>query len=246
MSRRRRHDPRVRPDGTKAADGPAAVGLAAVFLAFLAAELAAAAGAATLEGRLTLVEDKGRDAAAEMRGAIVYFVPDAPVAIEPPAEPADVATVRKDFLPRVSAVVRGTTVRFPNEDPILHNVFSVSSRNRFDLGLVAKGEAGRVVLSEAGTVAIFCNVHHDMVAYVLVLETPFFATPQGDGRFRLEGLPDGPGTVTVWHERAEPWRTATTVPGATPLQVRLELTKPRIPPHNDKQGKPYRRRGRRY
>lgn len=208
--------------------------------------VAGAAHAASLDGRLTLREGKGRDAAAEMRGAVIYFTPDTPPEVAIPSQPVEIVTVRKDFVPRVTAIPRGATVRFPNQDPILHNVFSVSGRNRFDLGLVRRGEAGEVTLQSPGVVRVFCNVHHDMVAYVVVLETPYFTTPDGDGRFRLDDLPDGPGTLTVWHERAEPWTQATTLPSSTSFEVQIALTKPRVPAHNDKRGKPYRRRGRRY
>ncbi len=87
-------------------------------------------------------------------------------------------TVRKEFLPRVLAVPAGSKVRFPNQDPILHNVFSVSGENRFDLGLYKQGEAKEAHLLQAGMVNVFCNVHHSMVGYIAVLETPFTRAPR--------------------------------------------------------------------
>jgi hypothetical protein len=157
-------------------------------------------------------------------------------------------TRRKEFDPRVVVAPRGATVAFPNRDPILHNVFSVSEARPFDLGLFGTGEAGRVRFDKAGVVRVFCNVHHDMVGYLLVLDTPFRAVPEPSGAFRLRDLPAGPGTLTVWHERAEPWRLRLVIPASgaahAPVEARVELTKPRIPPHLDKLGRSYRERRR--
>lgn len=69
-------------------------------------------------------------------------------------------------------VPAGSTVRFPNQDSILHNVFSVSRANRFDLGLYRRGEGKSATFRQPGVVRVFCNVHHSMVAYVVVVETP--------------------------------------------------------------------------
>jgi hypothetical protein len=95
-----------------------------------------------------------------------------------------------------------------------------------------------------GVVRVFCNVHHSMVAYVVVLATRFFAVPDARGAFALAGLPAGDGTLTVWHERAEPSAVEVRVPAAAPLRVQLATTKPRVPPHLNTFGRSYRRAGR--
>jgi hypothetical protein len=77
-----------------------------------------------------------------------------------------------------------------------------------------------------------------------VLDTPFHTAPDARGSFRLRDLPPGPGTLTVWHEQAEPWTARVTVPAAGPVVARVELTKPRIPPHLDKFGRSYLERRR--
>lgn len=207
----------------------------------------AGARAAELSGRLTLVEGNKRPTS-EYRQAVVYFTPSKPVAAKPLAAPPEVVMARKEFVPRVLAVTAGSTVRFPNGDPILHNAFSVSRPNDFDLGLYRNPEARELVFKQPGVVTVFCNVHHAMVAYVLVLETPFFTQPGRDGTFRLEGLPAGPGTLTVWHERAELSTRPVEVPAAGPLELRVEITKPKVQSHLNKLGKPYEKdpRGRRY
>lgn len=201
----------------------------------LAAALPAAA--AELSGRVSLVE--GRKAAAGADAAVVWFVPDRRP--PPPAAGRFVMQTRnKRFEPRVLVVPVGSSVRFPNLDPILHNVFSVSGGNTFDLGLVPQGEGGTARFRQAGVVRVFCNVHHRMVGYVVVLDTPFHAAPDAGGRFRLAGLPPGPGQLVVWHERAEPL-VRRIDPAAGPLSLSLELTRPLVPPHMNKLGRPYER-----
>jgi hypothetical protein len=132
-------------------------------------------------------------------------------------------------------------VRFPNTDPILHNVFSVSSGNRFDLGFYPEGPGKSWTFQEPGVVRVFCNVHHSMVAYILVLETPHFTSPGSRGAFTLSDLPQGEGTLTVWHPRTEP-RSRRVSPGdAAPVVVRLPVTLERVPPHLNKFGRSYQR-----
>lgn len=207
------------------------------------------AEAAELAGRV-LVTSKGRSVPGAASGAVVYFEPDRS---DGPArsgggdpETQEMVTRRKEFSPRVLVVEKDGAVSFPNRDPILHNVFSVSEAARFDLGLYGRGKAERVTFQAPGVVRIFCNVHHDMVGYVLVVETPHHGSPDDRGSFRLTGLPEGPGTLTVWHEQAEPWSRRVTLSGSgnRPLEVELELSKPRIPPHLDKSGRSYRERRR--
>lgn len=205
--------------------------------ALAAAAVAAPAAGAELAGTLSLVE--GRKPVADRSGAVVWFVPDARRP-PPPAGRFTMTTERKRFEPRVLVVPVGSTVRFPNRDPILHNVFSVSGGNAFDLGLVPRGEGGEARFGEAGVVRVFCNVHHRMVGYVVALDTPFHAVPDAAGRFRLTGLPPGPGRLVVWHERAEPL-TRRVDPAAGPVSLILELTRPLVPPHTNKFGRPYER-----
>lgn len=197
---------------------------------------------AQLAGTVELLQD-GRP----VRGAqeaIVFFTP-----ANPPRRPAtpppvfDMVTHRKEFKPRVLVVPVGARVRFPNQDPILHNVFSVSGGNAFDLGLIAKGPGKEATFREAGLVRVFCNVHQAMTAYVLVLDTPWSASPDASGAFRLTGLPAGPGKLSVWHERGEVLTQQVTVPSAAPARLRLPVSRPRVPRHLNKFGKPYRTDG---
>ena len=103
------------------------------------------------------------------------------------------------FAPRVLAIAVGTVVDFPNQDPIYHNVFSVSPTRRFDLGKYARGKSKSVVFQKAGLVNVYCDIHSDMAAYILVLPNHAFTQPTEDGAFELPSLPPGTYTLNVWH-----------------------------------------------
>jgi plastocyanin len=196
----------------------------------------------TLAGRLVLTE-KGQttsDKSVDLRDGAVWFEPDAGM-VAPGAKTAEMATVRKQFAPQFLVVPVGSTVRFPNQDPILHNVFSVSGKNKFDLGLVGSGKGKSYVFREAGLVRVFCNVHHAMFAHVLVVRTPHFARLDRDGSFRLDGVLGGTGQLFYWHGRGEPGSRRVTVPHVAALEVSLPITVARVPAHKNKLGKSYAR-----
>ena len=212
-------------------------------IAFALLALPAWAVAAGLEGHVGLVVDGKPLRAEEASEVVVYFRPAAPVAVQPPVAPAVMSTRRKQFAPRILPVVVGSKVSFPNQDPILHNAFSTSKDNAFDVGLYGSGEEQTVTFARPGYVRVYCNVHHSMVGHILVLDTPYFVRPGADGRFAFADLPKGKGDLVIWHDRATPWH-AVAVPGETPaVDVTLDLNLRRIPPHMNKFGKPYGRSG---
>jgi len=203
--------------------------------------LAVPGAAEELRGKIQLVGKGGKGAArgSDVRQALVWFEPASNTPARPPATPFVMTTRDKQFVPRTLTIPVGSRVRFPNEDVILHNVFSVSGGNSFDLGLYRRGTGKERKFDQPGLVRVFCNVHHSMVAYILVLESPYVATPDAEGRFVLTGLPRGPGRLTVWHEQAEPTSMDVQVPRAELISARVEIVRPRIPPHLNKTGKSY-------
>ena len=223
--------------------GRLVLGLAALAL------LALPALADDLHGHIQLLAKGGKGPArgSDVRQTVVYFEPTSPRAVKAPDKPFEMVTRHKELVPRVLVIPRGSRVRFPNEDPILHNVFSVSAPNQFDLGLYQQGPGKEKRFDQAGVVRVFCNVHHDMVAYILVLDTQHSTSPDANGEFTLLGLPRGPGKLVVWHEQADPWSMDVDLPQKGPLTVGLQIVRPLIPSHLDKTGKSYfRSRGERY
>ena len=125
---------------------------------------------AELQGTLQLVQD-GKPVREGVDQAVVYFTPAEPGKadkVTPLALPLEMATYKKEFKPRALVLPLGSMVRFPNQDPIPHNAFSVSGGNAFDVGLYGKGAGKTVTFKEPGLVRVFCNVHQQMAAYVLV------------------------------------------------------------------------------
>lgn len=212
------------------------VALAAIAALTGAAQRPAAATAESLEGVVELTEN-GRPVPGAA-GAVVSFEPEHE-APRPSPRPAEIVTRDKRFLPRVTVVPRGSSVGFPNRDPIFHNVFSVSQGNRFDLGRYREGQSRSTRFDEPGLVRVYCNVHEQMVAYVLVVDTPHHALAGEDGRFRLDGVPAGRGTLAIWHERAGTLRVPVEVPRAEPIRIRLQASPLQDPHHLNKFGRPY-------
>ena len=109
------------------------------------------------------------------------------------------------FVPHVRSIVQGATVDFPNDDDVFHNVFSLSAAalngRGFDLGRYPKGSSRSVTFTKPGIVQVFCHIHADMNATVLVLSNPFFASPGEDHRFVIDDVPEGDYTIVAWHEK---------------------------------------------
>jgi plastocyanin len=203
---------------------------------------AGSATAAGFEGRVTLMSEGKALRPEEAAEAVVYFRPTKPAPVAPPAQPFEMNTQRKQFVPRILAIPVGASVRFPNQDPILHNVFSTSKDNAFDVGLYGQGPGKTTEpFVHPGYVRVYCNVHHSMVGHILVLDTPFFTHPDANGRFHLADLPDGPGDLVVWHDRAQPWHELRSPGEGGALEIQLDLTQRRVPQHMNKFGKPYGR-----
>lgn len=161
---------------------------------------------------------------------MVLYLQRAAVPDDARGERANITQRDEQFVPHVVTVLRGTTVDFPNDDEVFHNVFSLSSAKTFDLGRYPKGSSRSVVFDRSGVIQVFCHIHSDMSAVVLVLDNPFFAVPAENGRYAIEGIPPGEYTVVGWHERIKPvTRTIRIVAGET---ARLDFNIP-IPPASE-------------
>jgi plastocyanin len=114
---------------------------------------------------------------------------------------AQIRQEHESFLPRVLAVTRGSTVDFPNDDPFFHEVFSLSSAASFDLGHYPPGQSRSHTFTKPGLVKVYCHIHSQMSASILVLDHPYFVIPEDDGTFTLDNVPPGRYTLVGWHER---------------------------------------------
>jgi plastocyanin len=143
---------------------------------------------------------------------IVYIDQSMPGANAPPAKTLQIV-IQKDatFRPHVLPVVVGTTVEWPNNDEIYHNVFSISQAKPFDLGFYRSHEVKRIKFDKPGRVDIFCSIHTKMSCVVLVLENPFFAVVDKNGNYKIPSLPPGTYQLKAWHERLPPQERSITV-----------------------------------
>jgi plastocyanin len=108
----------------------------------------------------------------------------------------------REFAPHVLAVPVGSTVSFPNFDPIFHNVFSLSKPKAFDLGMYKSGETREIKFDKPGIVRLGCNLHATMSAYLIVVDAPHYVVVDKDGRFSFSALAPGKYKVQAWNERA--------------------------------------------
>jgi plastocyanin len=126
---------------------------------------------------------------------------DAPVSVHPPAEPVAISQKDQEFDPYVTPVVVGTRVVFPNKDNVQHHVYSVSPAKKFEIPLYIGDSTATILFDLPGPVTLGCNIHDWMVAYVFVLDTPYFAKTGADGTADISNLPPGRYRLEVWHPR---------------------------------------------
>jgi len=221
-----------------------------IYSSLLIAMLALPLGAATLKGRVELIEsgDPGRKPPKNSTGVVVWLEPEPATSAAPPA-PASIVTMRqtgKRFTPHVLAIQAGTTVDFPNDDPIFHNAFSSFDGQIFDIGLYPPGTSRQVVFRRPGVVRVFCNIHPMMSAVIAVVPTPWFGVTDPGGEFRIEDVPAGQYRLRVFHERALPATLAglgrTLTLGAddeTIETIRISESGYVAAPHRNKYGRDY-------
>ena len=152
---------------------------------------------------------------------------------------ASIKQENKQFSPRVLVVQKGTTVSFPNRDAIFHNVFSVSPDHSFDLGSYRQGESKSVTMSRPGVVTVYCNMHPQMIAHILVVPNGNYVRAGKDGFFRLQNVPAGNHKVVAWAPNAKPTSVSATVADGEVVTVELSVKKGRASPHTRKDGLPY-------
>jgi len=125
------------------------------------------------------------------------------------------------FVPHVLVVTKGTTVSFPNDDTVLHNVFAYYDAKRFDLGMYPRGTSKSEKFDKTGVVALLCNIHSNMSAYIVVVDTPYYAVTDRNGKFLISNIDEGDYTLRAWHEPATLAQETITVTGNQSISVSL-------------------------
>ena len=215
------------------------VGLSAAALAVAFALPGGADASGSVAGKITLASEGG-EPKSDMSGVIVYLegVPGDP----PPAKTNEIRQKDLTFTPDRMVVVKGSSVEFPNDDKVFHNVFSLSKAKRFDLGLYKSGTSKGVTFNKAGVVDVYCNIHPQMAAKILVVDNKAYAVTAADGTFKIPNVPAGTYPVVAWQPYGNVWRGEVTVQAGKAASVAATVvagTKPQS--HTRKDGTPYGR-----
>ena len=162
---------------------------------------------------------------------VIYL--DAPIASVTPAgtTPPVAITTQKNavFEPHVLAIAAGTTVKWPNEDDIYHNVFSMSETKEFNLGLYHQEKTPLVTFDKAGRVDVFCAIHSQMYCIILVVPNHFFTKVDANQRFTIKGVPAGTYKLRAWHERLPGQIKEIVVPAEGEVRVDFNLGLAELP-----------------
>ena len=174
----------------------------------------------------------------------VVWIPDAsprPAAVAPPSARPRIASKNKRFDPRIVVVPAGATVEFPNLDGIFHNVFSLSPGAKFDLGLYRNGATRSMTFDNPGLVRVYCNIHPQMAAYLMVIDGTIWAQTAADGTAVLANVPAGRVGVRAWDEKGGDYQGMVDVAAgkAAFLAIALDGSSFRETPHTNKYGRKY-------
>ena len=203
----------------------------------------------TATGRV-LIQNNSRHSAARERSNIVVWLEPSESKNEAPVhnvaeQHLSLTQKNKSFEPHLLVVRVGSVVDFPNRDPFFHNVFSLFDGKRFDLGLYEAGTTRHVRFDRPGVCYIFCNIHPEMSAVVIVLDTPYYAVANGSGSFSIPAVPPGHYQLHVWDERSLP-ETLTqltrevTLSAADPSLGAIRIPEADLPlAHKNKYGRDY-------
>ena len=151
----------------------------------------------------------------ERSHVVVYIEGPGPAADEIAGPAAEVQQIDRRFKPELVVVPVGSSVSFPNMDPIFHNIYSLSKPKSFDLGSYDKGETRKVTFPKPGIVDIYCHLHPNMSATIVVTPNRWYARPDRFGQYKIQNVPPGQYTVVAWHKSAGFFRKTILVKAGT-------------------------------
>jgi plastocyanin len=171
---------------------------------FFVALLAARVCAGTVSGEVRLMSDSAAHRQKDFSGVAVWLTTSGKADVPAPKRRALMEQKDKKFIPHVLVIETGTTVDFPNLDPIFHNAFSNFNGQIFDLVLYPPGSSQSVRFRRPGIVRVFCNIHPSMSAVIAVVNSSYFTITEEDGTFSIPDVPAGDYRVHFFHERSTP------------------------------------------
>src|SRR5216117_2617955 len=171
-----------------------------ISIAACAVALATALSAASVVGgKVSFVTKRGQNPV--ISETLIWLEPIGARAPKPVPARFQMVTRGKMVLPHVLAIPAGSTVEFPNDDPISHNLFSLSSNNSFDLGLYRRGAGKSQKFDKPGIVNVYCNVHPNMSAVIHVMTSPHYAFADAAGNYAIADVPAGKYNLIAWNEQ---------------------------------------------
>src|SRR5437660_8880682 len=193
--------------------------------------------AAPLAGKVSFQTKRGQNPA--INETLVWLEPQGSLKA-PKKAPANfqMTTRGKLLIPHVLAIPVGSSVEFPNDDPISHNLFSLSTNNGFDLGLYRKGAGKSHKFDSAGIVNVYCNVHPNMSSVIHVMATPYYTFTDTAGAYSFD-VPPGRYRVVAWNEQGGMAESVVDVPAASPVALTIDSRNYRATSHVNKEGKAY-------
>lgn len=156
---------------------------------------------------------------------VVVFLENAEGDFKPPAEKPVIDQKNLIFNPHVLPVLVGTTVEYPNNDNVMHNVFSPSKTKKFNLGTYGGGVVREMTFDKPGIVTILCNVHTEMSAFIVILKNPYFTLTGPEGEFTINNIPPGTYTIKTWHEKLKEQKQEITLKQDESKTIKFTLTR---------------------
>ncbi len=199
----------------------------------------------TLSGRVKLIAADKQAVASRASGVVVWLTPlDGHAPVKPRVGQLKLTQHNKSFEPHLLVVPVGSMVQFPNHDPFFHNVFSLFEGKRFDLGLYETGSSRNVSFDRPGVSYIFCNIHAEMSAVVIALDTSYYAVSTAKGEVVIPDVPSGRYELHLWYETALPdtLKSLTreiNVTESTSTLGLLQIPAEPVQPHKNKYGMDY-------